>query len=332
MYASLADFSRVLFDMDGVKRETRTVPADASGAGVAAILRAHMHASHEKELHNEISRGNFASHTKDLVYQGHVPFVPPDRGHLTQAATKLSWPLVGNRRVLSLVARLNAGSSTLCYFDSQRWPKAMGYVALTIDDAPARLGGSNSKLREVRELLSKHKATATFMVMGRYVEDCESDLVALLQDGHEFGNHGLIDRPYHTDSKEDLDKAIDTCSEKIKRMQRTAGQKQQVRWFRAPWAKTSAVMHESLKERNLTHVLCDAYACCPVIQDGKFVGDYLSRSVSDGSVVVIHMPELGHREWCMDGLEVFLRGIAARNLQAVSLGNLADTVGWEQPQ
>ena len=62
-------------------------------------------------------------------------------------------------------------------------------------------------------------------------------------------------------------------------------------------------MSEVLKDRRLTNVMCDTYACCPVIQDGDFIGSFLGKQAEHGSIIVIHMPEHGFREaWWSDVL------------------------------
>eukprot|EP00972_Heterocapsa_arctica_P006919 1013065-Heterocapsa_arctica.AAC.1 len=63
-------------------------------------------------------------------------------------------------------------------------------------------GNEASMVPEVLALLKEHDALATFMVMGKFVEGNEDDLVQLLREGHELGNHGLVDKSYHRDSVE----------------------------------------------------------------------------------------------------------------------------------
>ena len=70
---------------------------------------------------------------------------------------------------------------SLCYFDLGLCPKVRQHVALTIDDVPCRLGPQNSMLKEVKQLLKRHEAQATFMLMGKFIPGNENDLVALLE-------------------------------------------------------------------------------------------------------------------------------------------------------
>merc|ERR1712039_770501 len=78
-----------------------------------------------------------------------------------------------------------------------------------------------------------------------------------------------------------------------------------------------------LKNRALTNTMCDTYASCPVVEDGEWIGRFLARRAIEGSIILIHMPERGHREHCMVGLQILLNGLRERNLRAVSIGQLA---------
>ena len=65
----------------------------------------------------------------------------------------------------------------------------------------------------------------------------------MLHDGHEFGNHGLVDKSYANDTKEDFASALDECSQKITSLQRKAGLEESgSNWFRAPHGKLSAAI------------------------------------------------------------------------------------------
>lgn len=305
--------SKVLWNDDAALAACSTAPSDPHGLGMALIFKLCCEGG-----------GSSDQSAADAVKAGDIPFIPPDRRTLQQMAltgvvsTLFSRPLVAAATTLASPAR------SLCYFDQATFPGVKGYVALTIDDAPSALGKSNSMMKEVLQLLEDHEASATFMLMGKFAEGHEEDLVQLLKEGHELGNHGMLDKPYNQDSKQEFAAAVDACSKKIFELQSLAGVPQSVKWFRAPHGRYSPDMEEVVLERDLTHVLCDTYACCPVIQNGAFIGDFLARSAQSGSIIVIHMPSHGLREWCYEGLKRFLEGLAQKNLRAVSVSKLEE--------
>jgi hypothetical protein len=81
-------------------------------------------------------------------------------------------------------------------------------------------------------------------------------------------------------------------------------------------------MEKVLDSRGLTNVMCDVFACCPIIEDGEHIGSLLSRRAQHGSIVLLHMPERGFRDWCMVALKRVLEGLQKRNLAVVTVGML----------
>lgn len=319
-------WSKILFDPDNHVMKCSTGTFDRGGSGVAALLTAW-----RARQTTARKTGNFLLHyvkTEEQVQKamdsGDAPFIPQDRGPLLRRALQYAWEKIATRSVVSALWL----DTSLCFFDAAKSPAVKGYVALTIDDAPCRLGPQNSMMRDVVALLKKYDAAATFMVMGRFVKSNEEDLAEALRAGHELGNHCLVDRPYHWDSSEDLHAAIEECSEQIRKVQRLAGVEPVVRWFRAPHGLYSDTMAQVINKLGLTNVMCDTYACCPVLHDSRFIGRFLANQCTDGSIIVIHMPERGFRDWCYDGLEICLERLKARGLRVVTVGELAERAEW----
>merc|ERR1712151_1163388 len=89
-----------------------------------------------------------------------------------------------------------------------------------------------------------------------------------------------------------------------------------------PGGSLSSAMSRVLERHGYTHVLCDAYANDPWISDPKFIADTVLSHVQDGSVIVIHMPERGFREYCFEAISETLKGLSERGLQSVTLTEL----------
>eukprot|EP00928_Gymnodinium_smaydae_P061763 TRINITY_DN45776_c0_g1_i1.p1 TRINITY_DN45776_c0_g1~~TRINITY_DN45776_c0_g1_i1.p1 ORF type:complete len:355 (+),score=74.39 TRINITY_DN45776_c0_g1_i1:2-1066(+) len=261
------------------------------------------------------------------LLDGDIPLVPTDRPRVTQWLLKRSMEMTFNRKSVRFFGASPLRNTSLCYFDVARFPGVQGAVALTCDDAPCRFGPANSRLADVRGLLRAFGARATFMVIGKFVAGHEAELQELLREGHELGNHGMADRAYHADKAVDFALAVDECSEKIRALQRAAGTAEGVRWFRAPHGKFTREMESVLTSRELTNTMCDTYASCPIVQDGEWIGEFLARKATHGSIILLHMPEKGFREWCWTALRGMLAGLQARNLSVVSVGELAHRAG-----
>lgn len=309
-------WSKVLFSPDGRPVKCSSGQLDKAGIGVVAILQAFASDENEATKTAEVA---------EAIQTGEAPFIPREQLRVTRQmlqALMRRTSLINRATVAHFSARPYRSAATLSYIDASIFPGVRGSVALTFDDAPCRLGHGCSMVQQVRTLLREYGAKATFMIIGGCVDGNEPDLVDLLQDGHEFGNHGMLDKAYHHDTVADFSDCVQQCSSKIKALQQNAGVVETVEWFRAPHGKYTKQMAEVISSTNLTHVMCDTYACCPVIQDSTFIGEYLSQQARDGSIILLHMPEQGFRDWCFEALRVLLEGLRQRNLEAVTVSEL----------
>jgi len=299
--------TRVLFDPSGAPVQFASLDA----VDTALILLAHQ----TGELPDREA-------VAQAVQDGDQPLVPPDRPLLKQCLMKRVMEATFRRTTVRFFSASPLRNTSLCFFDVAQHPIVEGHVALTLDDAPCRFGRSNSRIQDVLEVLRSNGCRASFMTIGNFINGHEEDLVALLREGHELGNHGMADRPYHEDSSDAFGQAVDDCNERITRLQQSAGLPQCVKWFRAPHGKYTRSMESVLKAKQLTNVMCDTYATCPVVQDGEWIGDFLASHALPGSIILLHMPERGLREWCLLGLRRLLQGLGARGLKAVTVSEL----------
>ena len=139
-------WSKVLFASDGSKvTKCSTAVSDPKGIGVAKLIL--------------FSRGQRCGHDdpKVAIENGQIPFIPPERLPGVSQAIQLFWDSLAPRVISRNSLHWLYGDS-LCYYDVDRYPGVQGYVALTIDDAPGRLGNQNSMMLEVQELLKRHQA------------------------------------------------------------------------------------------------------------------------------------------------------------------------------
>ena len=205
-------------------------------------------------------------------------------------------------------------------------------------------------MQDVLSLLEKYNAKATFMLISNYVTTIitdnqnrnqniqnqneyqnqnninihQNDMIQLLKDGHELANHGIVDEAMDSLSKIEFNTAINECNDTIYQLQSLAGintEKVTVKWFRAPQARYTQTMEEVLEEHNMYNVMCDCYAACPVIEDGRWIGQSLTKQVlkknnksksKSGSIVLLHMPEKGFREYCFMALEILLQELCEK--------------------
>ena len=82
-------------------------------------------------------------------------------------------------------------------------------------------------------------------------------------------------------------------------------------------------MNAVLARKGYTHVLTDAYANDCHVPLPRWIAWCMCRRATHGSILVVHMPERGFREWDYLAIESILTRLSARGLRAVTLGELA---------
>lgn len=107
------------------------------------------------------------------------------------------------------------------------------------------------QIAEVRELLAKHNARATFFVCSKYLAGVEAAAAALTADGHEFGNHLNEDLPfvYNKMPRPQIDSELRSCTSAIEALPGAPT----VRWFRAPQAMLSRAMAAHSRRSRRSH-------------------------------------------------------------------------------
>ena len=248
-----------------------------------------------------------------------------------------------HRRAMAHFGTAPHRNASLCYFPVDTFPHVRGHVALTLDDAPCRFHSPNpttacsaSLVPAVRRLLHQYDAKATFMVVGHWVRNStyhQSSLISLIQDGHELANHGMLDQSYEFALPHEFGQAVHECQDLLESLygEAAAGitsadhysSVPRLRWFRPPHGRYTQAMETVLDEQGLLPVLCDAYASCPIVQDGPFVAQQLLHQVQDGSILLLHMPERHVRPWCWTALQLVLQHLKQHHWKVVTVSHLA---------
>ena len=236
---------------------------------------------------------------------------------MRQTFLKLLWSsltALGPRRCARCVRCLRPYGDTLFFVD--RGATTQKRVALTIDDGLSRGGAATSLTSEVLALLKSHGAHATFFVCSDYLSGVEAEADALVAAGHELGNHLREDRPGYYWAGDAIAGDIAAATAKI-------AKHGSVRWFRAPQGLLSPAMSRACREQGLRHALGDAYCDDWAVPDPEWIASTMLSQVSDGSVIIVHMPEKGFRPHLLRSLALLLDGLSARGYECATLSELS---------
>jgi len=240
------------------------------------------------------------------------PRVVSDINYISLWFRKIVWILL-TAPSLRILTKLIYPKSTISHFNSD------DAVAFTIDDGFCGVDNPGGcMIKDVIKLLKSCNARATFFITGSHCDQTlRDDVAALLSDGHELANHSMMDWPYTSYSEEEFALDIDTTENILSQYRKIVPL-----WYRAPFGRINKLMQKVLNERKMHHVVCDAFANDTAIPDASWISKYILKRVKNGSIILIHMPEKGVREWNLEAMRLTLDGLLRRNLKVINLTEL----------
>jgi len=201
---------------------------------------------------------------------------------------------------------------------TMRGPPGSAAVALTFDDGP-----DPRALPPLLELLGRHRAPATFFVVGERAA-AHPELVAAIRDaGHEIGNHS------HTHDPWLMLRSVARLRADVARCQETlAAHGLRPRAFRPPVGITNPRLPRVLRELGLS---CVGFSNRPVDFANRRVAGLSRRvlgRVRGGDVILLHdrLPRPEALEPWLDEVAAVLAGLEARGIPVVPLSALLGQV------
>jgi len=210
--------------------------------------------------------------------------------------------------------------ATVNCFEDDKYDNLGQKVVLTIDDGPCRGNLDANMMNEVLALLRKYDAKATFFLVTNFVEDKEDLVRMILEHGHEIGNHMCEDRPYNNLSESDFEAELMFADAVLSQFS-----EEPIRIFRPPMGKSSKAMRTVLDRLGYTSVFGDVYGNDAWCNNAERCAQIIVQNTRPGSIVACHMPERGFREWCLEEIELALKGLTARGCTIVSFSEMRRT-------
>jgi peptidoglycan/xylan/chitin deacetylase (PgdA/CDA1 family) len=240
------------------------------------------------------------------------PKLETDISKTTLLLRKLGWSFI-TAPGLRLWTKILYPRSTISHFDVE------GAVAFTIDDGFCGLDNSEGcMLEEVRKLLNAYDAHATFFIAGTH---CQNNSIyevnSLIEDGNEIANHNMMDWKYDKYSVEDFEFDLLLSKNLL-----TNYNQKYSKWYRAPFGTLSDNIEDVIDKHGMIHVLPDAFAHDTYIPDPNWIAKHILKKVKPGSIILIHMPEKGVREWNYEAIELTLKGLQAKKLKVLNLSEI----------
>lgn len=185
-------------------------------------------------------------------------------------------------------------------------------VALTFDDGPRP-----PYTERILELLSRYNAKATFFVVGEMVRLYPELLRAIVDAGHEVGNHSYTHTPSRMLTKSDIDSELLLTDIVISE---ACGIHPVL--FRPPGGGMSEQLISALSEQRYSCILWNinigSYRGTP-----REVASQMLRAVKNGSIILMH----NGMDMSVDVLPHLLEGLRALGYEVTSLGEMLGISG-----
>lgn len=184
-------------------------------------------------------------------------------------------------------------------------------VALTIDDGPDSLT-TPDLLRELRD----HDAQATFFLISGNVAGNDSTVAAIIEDGHEIGNHLTRDQPSIALTPVEFDSAIVSAGRALSRFG-------PVRWARPGGGRYNQRMVATMRRRGYQCALGSVYPYDAEIPSSRLSSAFVLAHARPGAIIVLHDGgDRGRRTTVT--LQRVLPELRRRGLRVVTLSEMAD--------
>jgi peptidoglycan/xylan/chitin deacetylase (PgdA/CDA1 family) len=245
--------------------------------------------------------------------------------------TNLASKLVGNATLLAILF-LSATTSVvmIALWTAPRWlvPRLADRfpgclytvattaraIALTIDDGP-----DASTTPQLLRTLREHNARATFFLISGNVMQNDSLIAAIVNEGHEIGNHLTRDEPSIGLSARAFDSALTTAG-------RTLSRFGSVRWARPGGGRYDQRMVTTMQQRGYRCALGSVYPYDAEIPSARFSSAFVLAHARPGAIVVLHDGGTRGRRTATT-LRRVLPELRRRGFDVVALSELAASRG-----
>jgi peptidoglycan/xylan/chitin deacetylase (PgdA/CDA1 family) len=182
-------------------------------------------------------------------------------------------------------------------------------IALTIDDGP-----DPATTPEILRVLKHNGAHATFFIITSRVPGNEELLRRIVAEGHELGNHLVLDEPSLRLAPAEFERQLVVSHDVLSRFA-------PMRWFRPGSGKYDARMLATLEAHGYRCALGSVYPFDPQIRWSWFSKRFILSNARPGSVIILH-------DWDSKGrrtvktLSSVLPTLAKRGFRVVTLTEL----------
>ena len=207
-------------------------------------------------------------------------------------------------------------------------------LALTIDDIPTPNEAEDDSTKLILDAIASYNRScndppvrATFFAIGNHLSDSSNILDRILKDGHEIGNHGVIDTTHAYLSPSDFDNQLRQAHQRL-----VTPQQPQIRWYRPGRGLYRPSMIEAVTRLGESEGYEMKLALASVLpldtyqrfDNPQFTTCYMSQFIFPGAILVLHGGSKRRSQNTAKVLEQLLPVISQKGYQTVTLSQLWD--------
>jgi peptidoglycan/xylan/chitin deacetylase (PgdA/CDA1 family) len=182
-------------------------------------------------------------------------------------------------------------------------------VALTIDDGPHAV-----LTPMILDTLAEYGVHATFFLLGEHIPGNEAIVQRIVAEGHELGNHTMIDAPSIRFSEDEF-------AAQLAQADALLSQFSQVRWFRPGSGWYNQRLLRQVKERDYRCVVGSVYPYDAQLRLTPVLSAYILANAFPGAIIALH-DGTWERRRTVDVLRQTLPRLQARGYRIVTLSEL----------
>lgn len=185
-------------------------------------------------------------------------------------------------------------------------------VALTFDDGPTE------KTPEILKMLNDLDVKCTFFLIGQQIEKHMDYASAIVNAGHQLGNHSYTHNPMVFKSYSSIEKEVDSTSSLI----RQAGYTGDI-VFRPPNCKKLILLPLVLQSKGIVTTTWDVEpdSFRDVASSSEGIVDYVLNHTKNGSIILLHiMNDSG--ENAFNAIPTIVAGLRGKGYEFVTVNEL----------
>ena len=181
-------------------------------------------------------------------------------------------------------------------------------VAISFDSA-----WGAEKTEGILDLLKEYNVTATFFLVGFWVDEYPEKVKAIDEAGIEIGCHSNTHPDMIKLSAEEMKEELSTCISKIKNV---TGK--EVKYFRPPFGSYNNTLISVCEEMNILPIQWDVDTLDWKGLSGIQMAKRVTDNVKDGSIILMH----NNSDNILDGLRLILDRLKLSGYKVTSVGEL----------